>query len=79
MQKVRVDQKDPLWGICVCGSFVLEAYENGTRIIEVPISIDGPKNGMSHRPSPFSGGGIHGEQLSTITCEKAFTKVICGA
>ena len=55
-----------LWGKCLCGSFVLEAYRNGARIIEVPISIHDRRTGRSHWPSPYSRGMTHGKQLSII-------------
>lgn len=56
-------RKMHLWGACLCGSFVLEAYRHGARVTEVPISIHERRNGESHWPSSFSRGMPHGKQL----------------
>jgi glycosyltransferase involved in cell wall biosynthesis len=61
-----VAMKMQLWGVCLCGSFVLEAYKQGAKIMEVPISIRDRKNGKSHWPSPFSRGMTHAKQLLTV-------------
>jgi glycosyltransferase involved in cell wall biosynthesis len=57
-----VARKMRLWGACPCGSFVLEAYECGARITEVPIRIQPRKCGRSHW-SVTSRGLTHTKQL----------------
>ena len=55
-----------LWGVCLCGSFVLEAYKCGARVTEVPITIQDRKYGRSHWSSPLSRGFTHTRQLAMI-------------
>ena len=60
-----VARKMRLWGACPCGSFVLEAYECGARVTEVPICIQSRKYGKSHW-SAISRGLTHTKQLMML-------------
>ena len=61
--KSEFARKMHLWGACLCGSFVLEAYKCGARVAEVPIKIHPRKCGKSHWSSPFSRELTHARQL----------------
>jgi len=62
----KVARKMRLWGACTCGSFVLEAYEHGARVTEVPITIQPRRYGRSHW-SRVSRGLTHTRQLLIMT------------
>ncbi|MGA2790610.1 MAG: glycosyltransferase family 2 protein [Candidatus Bathyarchaeia archaeon] len=51
-----------LWGFCLCGSLVLEAWRQGARISEVPINIKPRMFGRSHWARPLSRGTTHCKQ-----------------
>jgi glycosyltransferase involved in cell wall biosynthesis len=55
-----------LWGVCLCGSFVLEAYEHGARVMEVPIHLLPRRWGRSHWARPCSRGWTHLRQVSVL-------------
>lgn len=59
-------RKIRLWGICPCGSIVLEAHRMGARIVEVPISTGRRKFGKSHWSAPFSRGIMHLKQAIIV-------------
>jgi len=61
--KSELARKMHLWGACLCGSFVLEAYRCGARVTEVPIEVHPRKCGKSHWSSPFSRELTHMRQL----------------
>ncbi len=52
----------PIWGFCLCGSLVLEAWRQGARITEVPITIRPRMFGKSHWARPLSRGTTHCKQ-----------------
>jgi glycosyltransferase involved in cell wall biosynthesis len=52
-----------LWGVCLCGSFVLEAYKHRARAVEVPIQVLPRRSGESHWAFPFSRGWTHVKQV----------------
>jgi glycosyltransferase involved in cell wall biosynthesis len=55
-------QRVQLWGFCLCGSLVLEAYWLGGRIVEVPTSIRPRRFRRSHWSSRFSRARVHSKQ-----------------
>jgi glycosyltransferase involved in cell wall biosynthesis len=65
-------RKMSLWGRCLCGSFLLEAYEYGANITEVPITLRSRKYGKSHWSSPFSRELTHTAQLFTLMARMGF-------
>lgn len=58
-------RKMHLWGICLCGSFVLEAHAHGGRVVEVPITIHPRTSGESHWSSA-SRITTHAKQLIVV-------------
>lgn len=64
--KGEISSKMRLWGVCPCGSFVLEAYKYGARVREVPITIQDREYGKSHWSLPFSRGLTHSRQMTMI-------------
>jgi glycosyltransferase involved in cell wall biosynthesis len=60
-----------LWGFCLCGSLVLEAWREGARITEVPIRIKPRRYGKSHWARPLSRGTTHCRQVILLICQLA--------
>jgi len=58
-----------LWGFCLCGSLVLEAWRERARIAEIPIRIRPRKFGKSHWARPLSRGTTHCRQVILLMCE----------
>jgi glycosyltransferase involved in cell wall biosynthesis len=58
----RLAHRIRLWGFCLCGSLVLEAWRQGARIAEVPIRIKPRRHGKSHWARPLSRGTTHCRQ-----------------
>jgi glycosyltransferase involved in cell wall biosynthesis len=52
-----------LWGVCLCGSFVLEAYKHRARAAEAPIHLRPRRSGKSHWAFPGSRGWTHLKQV----------------
>jgi glycosyltransferase involved in cell wall biosynthesis len=52
-----------LWGVCLCGSFVLEAYKHRARVVEVPVRLLPRRSGESHWAFPFSRAWTHVRQV----------------
>jgi len=59
-----------LWGFCLCGSLVLEAYRQAARIVEVPIRIRPRIYGKSHW-SPLSKVKVHLTQACLLLFQVA--------
>jgi glycosyltransferase involved in cell wall biosynthesis len=55
-----------LWGVCLCGSFVLEAYRHRARVVEVPIHLLPRRSGKSHWARPCSRGWTHLKQVLVL-------------
>jgi glycosyltransferase involved in cell wall biosynthesis len=60
-----------LWGFCLCGSLVLEAWRERARIAEIPIRIRPRRFGKSHWARPLSRGTTHCKQVVLLMCELA--------
>jgi glycosyltransferase involved in cell wall biosynthesis len=55
-----------LWGVCLCGSFVLEAHTHRARVVEVPIRLLPRRSGRSHWARPGSRGWTHLKQVLVL-------------
>lgn len=58
-----------LWGVCRCGSLVLEAWRQRARIVEIPVTTRPRRFGTSHWARPLSRETTHCKQTILLLWE----------